>query len=90
MNNWNGLKNKKKYYRRVTYLSREFKPKRFFCTWQGRHGRQGPKGLGLAWILQNSNRWQQRRHIANVAATVAALCAFLGSSNSEGVQKISR
>jgi hypothetical protein len=25
---------------------------------QSRHGWQGPKGLGLAWILQNRKRWR--------------------------------
>ena len=29
---------------------------------QGRHGWQGPQGLGLAWILKNRKRqWQRRR-----------------------------
>jgi len=44
------------------------------CT-QGRHGWQGPKGLGLAWILQNRKRRRQRWHAADVPATVAALSA---------------
>ena len=38
---------------------------------QGRHGLQGPEGLGLVWILQN----RKRRHAADVAATVKALPA---------------
>jgi hypothetical protein len=40
---------------------------------QGRHGWQGPQGLGLAWISQNRKR--QRRHKADVVTTVAALPA---------------
>ena len=40
---------------------------------QGRHGWQGPQGLGLAWILQNRKWRRQRWHAADVAATVAAL-----------------
>ena len=31
--------------------------------------RQGPQGLGLAWILQNRKRWWQRRHADNADAT---------------------
>jgi hypothetical protein len=39
---------------------------------QGRYGWQGPQGLGLAWLVQNI---KQRWHVADVAATVAALPA---------------
>ena len=41
--------------------------------WQGRHGWQGPQGLGLAWILQNRKRRWQGRYTASVATTVAPL-----------------
>jgi hypothetical protein len=39
---------------------------------QGRHGWQGPQGIGFAWILQNRKRWQ---HANDVVATVANLPA---------------
>ena len=42
---------------------------------QGRHGWQGPQGLGLAWILQNKKRQWQQMHAPDVADTVAALPA---------------
>ena len=47
-----------------------FKP-----LYQGRHGWQGPQGLGLAWILQNKKWRGQQRHAADVSDTVAALPA---------------
>ena len=42
---------------------------------QGHQGRQGPQGLGLAWILQNRKWRQQCLHAADLATTVAALPA---------------
>ena len=47
----------------------------FLRFMQGRHGLQGPQGLGLVWILQNRKRWRQQWHVADMAATVKALPA---------------
>ena len=51
---------------------------------QGRHGRQDRQDRGLAWILQNRTRWQQRQHGArDVAATAAVLPTVRISSEFE-------
>ena len=42
---------------------------------QGRHGWQGPQGLGLAWILQNRKRRRQWLQATDMPATVVDLSA---------------
>ena len=54
----------------VTYLSKSGLDFTYLII-QGRHGWQGPQGLGLAWILQNSGA----QHATDVAAIVKVLPA---------------
>ena len=58
-----------------TRLYIKFSQKQFTFLKTGRPREVNPQDFGLAWILKNITWWQQRRHVGDVAATLAVLSA---------------